>query len=380
MDKLRYGVIGCGLMGREFASAAARWMHLAEDIPRPEIVAVADTNPAAMEWFEKNVPTVKLKTRDYQELLDCDEVDAVYCAVPHVLHEEIYTAIIRSKNYLMGEKPFGMDKKQNTAILKALDARPEVFCRCCSQFPFYPAMNLMEQWIGQKKFGRIIEVKAGFLHSSDMDTDKPINWKRTVEINGEYGCMGDLGMHVQHIPLRYGWVPYSVSAVLSDLVRERPDGKGGRAACKTYDNATLLCRTRDREGDEFPMTLETKRLAPGSTNNWYLQVYGMEASACFTTDDPGALHYLKSGAKEQAWSRINIGYKPQFRSITGGIFEFGFTDAILQMWASFMMEASGRTIAFGCARPEETAMSHSILTAALESQAGRMEKQIDYRG
>jgi len=26
----RFGVIGCGLMGREFASAAARWLHLAD--------------------------------------------------------------------------------------------------------------------------------------------------------------------------------------------------------------------------------------------------------------------------------------------------------------------------------------------------------------
>ena len=29
---IRFGIIGCGLMGREFASAAARWCHLTEDI------------------------------------------------------------------------------------------------------------------------------------------------------------------------------------------------------------------------------------------------------------------------------------------------------------------------------------------------------------
>ena len=39
---VRFGVIGCGLMGREFAGAAARWSQLSEDIPRPEIVGVAD--------------------------------------------------------------------------------------------------------------------------------------------------------------------------------------------------------------------------------------------------------------------------------------------------------------------------------------------------
>lgn len=39
----------------------------------------------------------------------------------------------------MGEKPFGMDKAQNDAILEALKNHPEVFCRCASEFPFFPA-------------------------------------------------------------------------------------------------------------------------------------------------------------------------------------------------------------------------------------------------
>ena len=42
---IKFGVIGCGLMGREFASAAARWFHLTDTKARPEIVAVCDLNP-----------------------------------------------------------------------------------------------------------------------------------------------------------------------------------------------------------------------------------------------------------------------------------------------------------------------------------------------
>ena len=38
MKKIRFGIIGCGLMGKEFASAAARWCHFTEKITRPEIV------------------------------------------------------------------------------------------------------------------------------------------------------------------------------------------------------------------------------------------------------------------------------------------------------------------------------------------------------
>ncbi len=378
MKTLRFGIIGCGLMGREFACAAARWMAVLEDTVRPEITAVADTSEQAMEWFTANIPTVRFHTTDYRELLSRSDVDAVYCAVPHVLHEQIYTDVIRAGKHLMGEKPFGIDREANRRILETLAAHPGVFCRCCSQFPFYPAMCIMEDWIIRKKFGRILEVKAGFLHSSDMDLNKPVNWKRKAEINGEYGCMGDLGIHVQHVPLRYGWMPGSVSAYLSNIVPERPDGKGGTASCDTWDNAVLFCRTRDAEGGEFPMTLEMKRMSPGSTNEWYLKVSGLQASAYFSTDDPGAFCFLESGGAEQAWTRINVGYKPQFKTITGGIFEFGFNDAILQMWAAFMKEWEGGDVKFGCVRPEETRFSHDILTAALRSYQGRIEAAVEY--
>lgn len=40
MEKtIKFGVIGCGLMGREFASASMRWLHLQTDLPRPQIIA-----------------------------------------------------------------------------------------------------------------------------------------------------------------------------------------------------------------------------------------------------------------------------------------------------------------------------------------------------
>ena len=54
--------------------------------------------------------------------------------------------------------------------------------------------------------------------------------------------------------------------------------------------------------------------------------------------------------------------------ITGSIFEFGFPDAILQMWAAFLLELdSGTPTIFGCFTPEETRISHALQTAALAS-------------
>ena len=57
--------------------------------------------------------------------------------------------------------------------------------------------------------------------------------------------MGDLGIHALHLPLRAGWEPANVRAILSDIVTERPDGRGGTVQCDTWDNAVLLCEVED---------------------------------------------------------------------------------------------------------------------------------------
>lgn len=352
-------------MGREFASAAARWCHLLDLDVRPEIVAICDANPAAREWFNRNVPTVRQSTGDYRELLANDEVEAIYCAVPHHLHEEIYVATISAGKHLLAEKPFGIDLPACERILQTIDAHPEVMVRCCSEFPFYPGAQRLIRMAKEGAFGRIIEVQAGFLHSSDLDPRKPINWKRRIATCGEYGCMGDLGMHVVHVPARVGWRPKNVRALLSKIVEERPDGQGGMAACETWDNAILACESEDG----FPLTFETKRIAPGETNTWYVRVLGTENSAEFSTKRPKTLRTLPyQSGRPQAWHEEDLGYEGAYPAITGHIFEFGFTDAILQMWAAFLDELNGGTPEFGCATPAEALASHRLFTAALESQ------------
>ncbi|GAA3404385.1 Gfo/Idh/MocA family protein [Paenibacillus hodogayensis] len=372
MDKtiVRFGVIGCGLMGKEFASAAARWCHLTDVGFEPRITAVCDANPAAAEWFVRQVPSVSKTTTDYRELLADPDIDAIYCAVPHNLHADLYIDIIRAGKHLLGEKPFGIDREANARIVAEMAKRPDVLVRCSSEFPFFPGAYRIGQWVREGRFGRIIEVEAGFWHSSDLDPLKPINWKRRIATNGEYGCMGDLGMHVLHLPLRFGWQPDSVRALLQKTVDQRPDGKGGMVPCETWDNAILACDVK-REDQRFPMVLSTKRIAPGHANTWFIRINGTELSAEYSTKNPKQIRSLpyKPGG-EQAWHTLDVPYQTAYSTITGGIFEFGFSDSILQMWAAFcdeLVNRDGMSQPLYCATPEEAAASHELFTAALES-------------
>jgi predicted dehydrogenase len=380
MQEIRFGIIGCGLMGREFASAAARWLHLTGMRARPRIVAVCDTNQSLMDWFTGNLGPMQTST-DYRDLLANPEIDAIYCAVPHVLHAELYPAILAAGKHLLGEKPFGMDSAQNAAIMAAIAAHPDLLVRCSSEMPFYPGAQKVIDFARYGALGPILEVEASFLHSSDINPNKPLNWKRMAQVNGDYGCMGDLGMHVLHVPLRLGWKPSRVSASLVKRVSTRPDGKGGTLPCDTWDNATITATVPHALGD-FPMVLKTWRIAPGEANTWSLRILGMTGSASFSTKSPRQWQFMTyTPGGSQCWQTEDLGYTPLFPGITGGIFEFGFTDAIQQMWAAFVDElAGGDAQGFPCATPHEAADHHAILSAALTAGTENRIVDVSYQG
>jgi predicted dehydrogenase len=351
-------------MGREAASAFARWFVLHDFPVRAELTAVCDLQPGLLDWF-RQVPSVKLLTQNHRELLASRDVDVVYVAVPHHLHESIYIDVLRAGKDLLAEKPFGIDLPAARRVRDEAK-RLNRFVRVSSEFPFLPGVQRIHEMAASGSLGRILEVRAGFLHSSDLDPTKPINWKRQVAFCGAIGVMGDLGMHVAHVPLRLGWKPRSLYAHLQKIYTTRPDGKGGSAACDTWDNA-ILHATAEIAGHSVPLTLEVKRMAPTETNTWYIEILGTDRGARYSTKEPKTLWTYRRD-KEQWWEKTDLGFDTSFKTITGGIFEPGFPDILMQMWASYLAERVGELKGrFGCATPDEAVASHELWAAALAS-------------
>jgi predicted dehydrogenase len=369
----RIGIIGGGLMGREVASALGRWFVLENFPVKAELTAVCDLVDQAREWF-RQVPTVKLLTADHHELLADPNVDVVYVAVPHHLHEAIYLDVLRAGKDLLAEKPFGIDLAAARNIADAARNSGR-FVRCSSEFPFLPGAQRAYQIAREGHFGKLLEIRSGFHHSSDLDPTKPANWKRQVKTCGEIGVMGDLGMHTVHVPFRLGWKTSYVYAQLLKVYQERPDGKGGTAMCDTWDNA-LLHTDLEISGNLVPLRFEMKRLAPGETNTWFIEILGTDGGVKFSTREPKTLWTFQRG-KEQCWQRTDLGFHGPFATITGGIFEPGFPDCFLQMWAAFLAERAGKLEGrFGCVTPEEAVASHELFAAALRSHAEKRAVEI----
>lgn len=364
-ERVRVGIIGGGLMGREVALAIARWPTLLNHPVRPALSAVCDVDPVALSWFGA-FDDVQLTTTDYREVLASDDVDVVYVAVRHDLHEKLYVDTVLAGKDFLGEKPFGISSKATELILKALSSHPDVFARCSSEMPFFPGAQAAFNMVAGGDLGQVISATSAFGHSSDLDTAKPINWKRQSKTCGYAGVMNDLGMHATHIPLRLGWLPVrDTFAVVQDLVHERPGPDGAMSPCDTPENATILAKVI-ATGSPFPLSVETKRIDPGQKNTWRFEAAGMAASVRFSTRYPKSLWIQEKRGSEQVWSEVETGSQSAFPTTTGGIFEFGFSDAVLQMWASFLAERAGQLGSrFGCATPSEALESHLFFERAV---------------
>jgi predicted dehydrogenase len=368
---VRIGVIGGGLMGRELAVVCGRWNQLVDHPSSPSVVAVADPSPAARDWFAR-VPSVETLTDDWRVLVDDDSIDALYIAVPHNLHEDIYTAAARAGKDFLGEKPFGIDLAAAERIVAAIESS-NAFVRVSSEFPFYPGALRAYSYAKSGALGDILDVRSSFSHSSDIDRTKGINWKRRVETCGEIGVMGDLGVHVAHVPLRLGYRPETVYAMLDDVVTERPGPDGTPVRCDTWDNALLALRVPSSAASDarrFSMLWETRRIAPGQMNSWAFEALGMDGGVRFTTRSPAVVQRFSRRDGEQVWEEIQPGHASAWPVVTGGIFEFGFLDALLQMWAAYFAERVGELgDRFGTARPQEALEAHRVFAAALASNA-----------
>ena len=74
---------------------------------------------------------------------------------------------------------------------------------------------------------------------------------------------------------------------------------------------------------------------------------------------------------------MDTGHEMNCKSITGGIFQAGFSDAILQMWGVYLAELGGEGEGlFGCVTPREAEISHALQTAALKSDASKTAEPV----
>ena len=99
MKIINWGIIGLGNIAHEFSKAFAKTKNA-------KLLAIASKNENKLKKFREQFNVeLKFSFKNYQDLIDCDEVDIVYIALPNSMHKHWILNAIKNKKNILVEKP-----------------------------------------------------------------------------------------------------------------------------------------------------------------------------------------------------------------------------------------------------------------------------------
>jgi predicted dehydrogenase len=112
-ERIRLGCIGIGGQGGFHMSQWAR-------MPEIRVVAVCDVDQSHLDRAAEAAGTSPRKTKDFREVLDMKDVDAVCIATPDHWHSILAIQACQAGKHIYVEKPMSHDIKEGRAVAEAV--------------------------------------------------------------------------------------------------------------------------------------------------------------------------------------------------------------------------------------------------------------------
>jgi predicted dehydrogenase len=194
MDKLRWGLIGCGDISKKRVAPALK------DLEQCELVAVARNNPALAESFAKEFGA-KRWYKNWQDLITDEEIDAVYIATPVSLHTEQTIAAAEAEKHVLCEKSMALNAKDCDRMIETCK-KQNVTLGIAYYRHFYPLIKRTKEIISSGEIGEPTVVEIQAFEWFDRKPGEPRYWLLEKEKSGG-GPMMDFGCHrievLQHL-------------------------------------------------------------------------------------------------------------------------------------------------------------------------------------
>ena len=153
MKKLNWGIIGLGNIAYNFSKAF-------NETQNARLIAIASKENIKLKKFgEKFNIEKKFQFEKYQNLLNCNEVDIVYIALPNSLHKNwILQALKCDKNVLV-EKPAVINFAEANEIKNYL-VSSNLFFSEAFMYRYHPQIRLVIDIIKKNEIGNLISMKS----------------------------------------------------------------------------------------------------------------------------------------------------------------------------------------------------------------------------
>jgi predicted dehydrogenase len=164
---VRVGVVGLGYWGPNLV----RVLH---EIPAGEVVWVCDLRREALAAVTRRFPGVRC-TRDFEEMLSDDTLDAVAVVTPVATHYELAMRVLRSGKHVYIEKPLAASSEDARALVHAASERRLVLMPGHT-FLYSPAVNRIRDLICSGELGDIYFISMSRVNLGLHQSDVSVIW------------------------------------------------------------------------------------------------------------------------------------------------------------------------------------------------------------
>jgi len=151
-DNIRFAIIGMGIMGFNNCRTATQ-------VPGTELAAVCDLYDGRLEHAKEVYGKDIMTTKNYQEILDRDDIDAVFIATTDHWHDHMTKAALKAGKHVYCEKPMVHHIDEGLSVIeaeKASDKVLQVGSQRVSSIMYAKAKELFEQQI----IGKLVMVET----------------------------------------------------------------------------------------------------------------------------------------------------------------------------------------------------------------------------
>lgn len=241
--RLRFAIVGCGRI------AANHFEALKRHVDRAELVAVCDTDPAALRAATEKTGARPFKSLD--ELLEAQSSDAVVLCTPSGLHSAQTIQAAQAGVHIVTEKPMATRWADGLDMVRACD-RANVHLFVVKQNRRNATLRLVKSAIESGRFGRLYMVVINVFWTRPQSYYESAKWRGTWEFDGG-ALMNQASHYVDLLDWLVGPVE-SVQAYVATLARNiqvddtATVGVRWRAGALGSINVTMLTHPKNLEG------------------------------------------------------------------------------------------------------------------------------------
>lgn len=271
-EKLRFGIVGCGVIGPIHAEAIS-------SLPDAQLVAVADLIPERAQGLAGKYGASPYT--DLQAMLDHERLDVVIICTPSGNHGEHACQVMRSGRHVIVEKPMEISRATIEEMLR-VQQETGVKLAVISQHRFDPASLQVHQLVEEQAFGRLVLGNAIVPWWRSQEYYESGAWRGTWKLDGG-GVLMNQSIHSIDL---LQWLMGPVKSIYSyadTLVHHM----------ETEDTAVAILRFAS---GALGAIAATTGAYPGVTTR--IEIFGEKGSAVIENDSLAYLHLVRDEHEE----------------------------------------------------------------------------------